>query len=130
MKSVFIVLFTLLSTISFGQGSDIERKEIWNEVVIHMRRNELNEIVSTTRFPIKVGENELSEKEFTRLYPSLFDEEILSDFDIGYEELDWVSNETYTFMLISFDEKFDFADLVFKKLNGSWNLVAIELEKL
>lgn len=130
MKNLWIVLLLLLPIISFCQGSNSDKEEIWKEVVVHIQRNELSEVLNKTQFPIKVGEDELSKEQFVELYPSIFYKDILSDFEVGgYEGLDLISSGIYSYMLIGRDEKFDFADLVFQKVNESWYLVAVELEK-
>ncbi len=131
MKNLWGVLFVLLPLLSFGQGTISDEEQIWKDVVVHIQENHLANVLKKTKFPIKVGNNELSEEQFRELYPSIFSEDILLDFEIGgYEDLDLVSEGVYSYMLIGGEDNFDFADLIFEKVKESWFLVAIDLEKL
>lgn len=131
MKNLLIVLVTMLSTLVFGQNSEIEKKEIWKEVIAHIKQGDLKEVVKRTKFPFDLNGEELSKEEFIEEYPSIFPKGILSTFElIDAELLSGRGNGVYAFMLVGRNEKFDFADIIFKKLDGTWYLTSIEIEFL
>lgn len=131
MKNFWGMLFLWVPILSLGQGTISEKEQLWKEVVVPIQENDVDMVLDKTKFPIKVGGDELSKEEFRELYSSIFYDDVLSDLKMAEcEELDWVSNGVYSFTLIGTEETYDFADVLVEKIEGSWFLVAIELEKL